>query len=181
MVAPELEADGKTVKNDYGTGALTSIVNAAIKTGGNIRVLHVKNADDAADQIEGMTAKITNLFFLSHGDAKNSPHSAYYAIGSQNFHTEDIAKSSALSRMAAKLASTPGPLPSAAEVIVFACGAGGVHNGGAEILKALAKKLHATVYGLRVLVWVLQIYLAVRQVLRHTQFETMTLKLFLMP
>ena len=31
MVAPELEGDGKTVKNDY--GALTGIVNATIKTG----------------------------------------------------------------------------------------------------------------------------------------------------
>ena len=147
MVAPELEGDGKTVKNDYGTGALTGVVNAAIKTGGNIKVLHVKNADDAANQIEVITAKITNLVFLSHGDAKNSPHRAYFAIGSQNFHTEDIGKSSALARIANKLASTPGPLPSAAEVIIFACGAGGVHNGGAEMLKALAKKLHATVYG----------------------------------
>jgi RHS repeat-associated protein len=147
MVAPEFESDGKTIKNDYGTGALTMIVNAAVKTGGNIKVLHVKNADDAATQIEGITAKITNLFFLSHGDAKNAPHRAYFAIGTQNFHTEDIAKSSALSRIAARLASTPGPLPSAAEVIVFACGAGGVHNGGVEMLKALAKKLHATVYG----------------------------------
>jgi hypothetical protein len=91
---------------------------------------------------------ITNLFILSHGDAKDAPgHRAYFAIGTQIFHTEDIAKSTTLSRIAARLANTPGPLPSAAQVIVFACGAGGVHNGGVEMLEALAKKLHATTFG----------------------------------
>jgi RHS repeat-associated protein len=148
LLAPEFESDGKTVKNDYGTGALTTIVNAAINTGGNIKVLHVKGADDAAKQIESVGAKITNLFILSHGDAKDGPnHRAYFAIGTQNFHIEDIINSKALSRISARLASTPGPLPSAAQVVIFACGAGGTYNGGAEMLKALAKKLHAAVYG----------------------------------
>ncbi len=146
MVAPEFESDGKTVKNDYGTGALTTAVNEAIKTGGDIKILHVKDANDAASQIENISAKITNLLFLSHGDANNK-NKAYFAIGSQNFHTSDVAGSDALSRIAAKLASTPGPLPSAAEVIVFGCGSGATYNGGVELMKALAKKLHATVYG----------------------------------
>jgi len=146
MVAPEFESDGKTIKNDYGTGALTIAVNEAVKTGGNIKILHVKDANDAAGQIENISAKITNLFFLSHGDAKNG-HKAYFAIGTQNFHTSDVAGSDALSRIAAKLASTPGPLPSAAEVIVFGCGSGATYNGGVELMKSLAKKLNATVYG----------------------------------
>jgi RHS repeat-associated protein len=32
MLAPEYESDGKTVQKDYGTGALTTIVNQAVKT-----------------------------------------------------------------------------------------------------------------------------------------------------
>jgi RHS repeat-associated protein len=146
MVAPEFEKDGKTIKNDFVTNALTTVVNAAAKTGtgflfggsSNIKILHVKDAADAATQIEGIKAKITNLFFLSHGSTKNGDK-AYFAIGSQNFHTSDISGSDALSRIAKRLSS--------AEVIVFGCGAGGTYNGGVELMKSLAKKLNATVFG----------------------------------
>ncbi len=155
MLAPEFESDGKTEKYDYGTGALTMVVNAALKTG-NIRVLHVKNAEDAAAQMEEIKAKIVDLFILSHGDSQNAvvdgkSHSAYFAIGSDTYHTSDVLgsgrKGKALTKIAETLESTPGPLPSAAEVIVFACGAGGTYNGGIELMKSLAKKLHATVFG----------------------------------
>ncbi len=147
MLAPKFESDGKTVQNDYGTGALTTIVDQAIKTGGNIKVLHVENADDAATQIEAINAMINNLLILSHGDAKDAPnHRAYFAIGAEIFHTENIAISSALHRISSKLASSIA-LPSAARVVVFSCCAGGVHNGGVEMLKALAKKLHASTFG----------------------------------
>lgn len=77
----------------------------------------------------------------------NSPFQAYFTIGEQNFQAKDIAGSSALARIAGRLAGTPGLLPSAAQVLVFACGVGGNYNNGAELLKALAKKLHATVFG----------------------------------
>ena len=146
LVAPEFESDGKTEKNDYGTGALTTVVNAAMNTEGTIKVLHVKNANDAANQIEGISGKITNLLFLSHGDAKNQ-HQAYFAIGTEALHASDVSGSRSLERIAKKMASTLGPLPSASEVVLFACGAGGTYNGGVELLKALAKKLHSTVYG----------------------------------
>ena len=149
MLTPEFESDGITVKNDYNTNALTTILNQALATGGNIRVLQVKNSDDAAEQMEKIDQKITNLFILSHGDAKDKPnHRAYFAIGLQIVHIEDIAKSTALSRIAARLTGgLPGPVPSVAQVVVFACGAGGPYNGGVEMLSALAKKLHATIFG----------------------------------
>jgi len=153
LVAPEYTDNTQTeLKNDYGTGALKLMVDAANKTNGTLRVLHVKDANDAANQIGNIKGLISNLFFASHGDAKNGdakngPHRAYFAIGSTFFHSEDVLKSSALSRIAKKLLSTPGPMPSAAEVVVFACGAGGNYNGGVELLEAVAKKLHATVFG----------------------------------
>lgn len=147
MLAPEYEdASKKALKKDFGGVALKTIVEEAYKTG-NIKVLHVSNADDAADQIEGITSLINNLFIVSHGNSKNRPFEAYFAIGEQNFQLKDIAGSSALDRIASKLASTPGPLPSAAQVLVFACGVGGKYNGGTDLLMALAKKLHATVFG----------------------------------
>ncbi|MEI3797628.1 MULTISPECIES: DUF6443 domain-containing protein [unclassified Chitinophaga] len=148
MLAPQYTDDKKqTIVNDYGSGALKIVVDAAINTKGNIRVMHVEDSRDAAEQMESIEGKINNLFILSHGDAANAPHRAYFAIGVENFHTEDISKSSGLAGIAKKMASTKGPLPSAAQVIVLACGAGGTHNGGTELMMALAKKLHATVFG----------------------------------
>lgn len=155
MVAPEYESDGKTIKKDYGTGALTMIVNAAMNAGGksgslgsgNIKVLHVKDAADAANQIEEVIPQITNLFFLSHGDTKNG-HKAYFAIGTQIFHASNVAGSNELSRIATKLANSgSGHFSDAAEVTVFGCGAGATYNGGVELLRSLSKKLHATVFG----------------------------------
>jgi len=125
---PEFEKDGKTEIYDYGSAALTMVVNTAFKTG-NISVLHLKNANDAAKQMEDVKEKMENLYILSHGYSQNpivdgQVHSAYFAIGSDNYHTADVLgngrKGKALERMAAMLASTPGPLPSAAEVVVFA-------------------------------------------------------------
>jgi RHS repeat-associated protein len=139
MLAPNYEADGKTIKFDYGTRALGDIVEAAKQTG-NIRILHVSDADDAAKQIQEMQGSITNLFILSHGDAKDPPnHEAYFAIGSKNFHAKDVMTSSPLAQIAAKLKD--------ATVVIWACGAGGTYNEGADLLKALAKKFNSTVLG----------------------------------
>jgi RHS repeat-associated protein len=138
----------KLIGDNHGN-ALFQILTFAKKEG-SMKIVQAANDDDAADQIENLNGKINNLFFVSHGDAQNSQggkHQAYFAIGNKNFQAKDIAGSKALERIAAKLGSTPGPLLSAASVIIFSCGSGGTYNGGVQLLKALAKKLHATVYG----------------------------------
>lgn len=152
MLAPGYESDGTTIQHDYNTGALTTMVNAAEKTGGNINILHVNNANDAANQMRKFGGRINNLFILSHGDSKNSfvdgeHHSAYFAIGSEVFHASDILRSKALSRIAASLSSNRDFLPSPADVILFACGVGGRYNDGANLLTVLANKLNATTFG----------------------------------
>lgn len=150
MLAPEYDNNGR-IKNDYGTGALENIVNSAMRSGGNLTILHVRDADDAASQMEGITANITNLFILSHGDSKSEPgHRAYFAIGNKNYNNVmEINKSEALSRIATVLATKRGIFTSGygAEVLLFACGAGGTYNGGIELISSLATKLNAIVFG----------------------------------
>jgi RHS repeat-associated protein len=146
MLAPEYEEDGKTIKYDYGHNTLKTLIDAAQNSGGNIRILHVKDEEDAANKIEYVWGTITNLFIASHGNASQMGK-AYFAIGSTFFHTEEVESSTALTRIAKKLSHAPGPLFSSAEVIVFSCGAGQYSNNGVALLSALAKKLNATVFG----------------------------------
>ncbi|OQP63651.1 hypothetical protein A4R26_16910 [Niastella populi] len=125
--------------------ALQLLINAAEKNG-NFIILHVKNVNYAANKIEKLPEKIANLLFLSHGDAQNG-HKAFFSIGATKLQSKDVMQSPALARIAKKMHSTPGPLPSYAQVVVFACGSGARFNGGVELLAALAKKLKATVFG----------------------------------
>jgi hypothetical protein len=136
-----------TLEKDYGSGALKTILDAALSApGGHIKVVQAADANDAADQIEKIFGKIDLLFIASHGTTHRR-QKAFFSIGSDFFQAGDIAGSSALSRIAAKMASTGGPLPSAASVILFACGAGGKYMDGDLLMEALAKKLHSVVYG----------------------------------
>ena len=145
MIAPEYNDSRPPGLVHDNNGALKRIFDAAMATGGNIRILQVRDAMDAADQVECLSQKIMNLIILSHGDPTDLPgHRAYFALGSTNFHTEDIESSKELARIAKKIDNS---LPTVASVILIACGAGGDYNGGTEMLKALFKKMGVTVFG----------------------------------
>lgn len=76
------------------------------------------------------------------------PSKASFDIGVTIFNSpEKILKSVALARIANRLASTSGPLPSAANILLMSCATGGTQNKGVDLLKALAKKMHAVVFG----------------------------------
>jgi hypothetical protein len=132
-------------------GALKNVLDAALSAPGkHIKVVQAGNADDAANQIENISGTIENIIIASHGDVITG-HEAFFAIGSDNFHKEDVIGNSALSRIAAKM-NRPvywdgvkmGDAPS---IILFSCGAGGLYNNGGELLKAVAKKFGAVTYG----------------------------------
>ena len=150
LLAPLFDAKGN-VKNDYGTGALALIINAAIEIGGTIRVLHVNDTADAANQISDLSLTIGNVFILSHGDSKNADadgkvHNAYFAIGGEKFNNvTQISDSKQLSNLANAIASNSSG--GGINVLLTACGAGGLYNGGAALMSALSSKLGATVFG----------------------------------
>jgi Domain of unknown function (DUF4347) len=119
-------------------GALGIALNAALKLNkNNVKVLIVENAEDAATQIENNNIKIKNLFVASHGTYKN----ADFNIGTSYFNSVgSINQSEGLTNIAKHLEK-------GAEIVLLACHVGSSFNGGTTLLKALAKKMNATVYG----------------------------------
>lgn len=134
--------------DNHGNTLWLSLSYARKSANGSVKILQVEDADDAAKQIEQLNGSVRNLFMISHGDASSAEgHQAFFSIGRQAFQAKDIAGSAAFTRIGARLTQTPGPLPTAVQVIIFSCGAGGLYNHGDELLTAVAKKLHATVFG----------------------------------
>jgi len=150
MLFPEF-ANGKDggLKEDNNR-ALGSMLNSALSAqkadfSGTIQILHIKDAKDAANQIENLQGSIINLFIASNGYyGDNNGGKAYFAIGSTKYNdAKVIADSKSLQRIANHLFKMyPG-----AEIVLAACHAGGTQNGGVELLKAVATKMGATVYG----------------------------------
>lgn len=134
--------------DNHGNTLWLALSYARKSASGSVKILQVQDANDAADQIEKLNGAVRNLFILSHGDASSAEgHQAYFSVGGQAFQAKDIAGSAAFGKIASKLQQGQGPLPTAAEVIIFACGSGGLYNKGDVLLTAIAKKLHAVTYG----------------------------------
>jgi RHS repeat-associated protein len=132
----------KNIKGDELSGTLKKDLDLAKKYG-HISILQVRDVSDAADQIENFSKKIDNLLIDSHGGLDK----ASFFIGETIFDNSlKISKSVELGRIASKLSSTPGPMPSATNILIMACSTGNPENGGLELVKALSKKMHATVF-----------------------------------
>lgn|GEM_PF-2836729 len=144
MIFPVANADGSgLIADNKKDNALQIALNAAQSLPeGNVHILQVKNAQDAANQVESLGVQISNLFIASHGYGAIGGR-AYFALGSTTYNTPAaIRKSEELSRIAKFMVDVPG-----AEVVLMACHAGASFNGGVSLLQAMAKKFNATVYG----------------------------------
>jgi RHS repeat-associated protein len=143
MIFPETGANGH-LQNDFGPDfALGTALNAAKKSAsGNVRILQVRDIDDAADQISEINGTIDNIFIGSHGAGNKGAH-AYFGIGQTLINSVkqiEHTYSKQLGEIASKLSAN-------AEIVLLACHAGAAQNHGIELITALAKKLNATVYG----------------------------------
>ncbi len=87
LLFPQSRDDGSVVGDSKTDNALQIALKAAKSLpDGNVRILQVKDANDAADQIQNLGLEISNLFVASHGYGAIDGQ-AYFAIGSTNFNT----------------------------------------------------------------------------------------------
>jgi len=103
----------------------------------SLRVLQVNDSEDAANQIEGLSAKVSGLMIMSHGFYK----AAEFKIGAEKFNnSSQIKNSKSLSRIASFLTID-------SEIVIYACHIGSYYNGGVDLLKSMASKMKRNVYG----------------------------------
>jgi len=135
----EVSRDKKELANDWGTGALRTMLEAAKNTNGNITIVQGDNGDEIAGKIEKLSFNIDNLIIGSHGTT-HPRSTAFFMLGSDFVRYYEVEENEALTRIAKKM-------DAGSTVIVLACGSGGFYNRGNLLLKAVAKKLSSTTFG----------------------------------
>jgi RHS repeat-associated protein len=120
-------------------GALEMILQSAINAGGSMAVLHVEDIEDAINQLSTLPNKINTLIIGSHGYSQK----ALFKVGNgTKIVGEDgvAAQSENLVRIASYVMSD-------GAILLTACHAGSLNNGGSKMIETISNVTKLTVYG----------------------------------